>query len=911
MAGLDWSNPFSKGNIGNSLVGMAGTAGSVIGNAISGGYSSGAGNVISGLGSIASAIPGPYGAIASGALSVIGGGVNALFGTKVDQEALRRATEGTNYLNSFQSNATSFDDIQGPMAQAAVSNVYSGGLFSGGSARRKNAELRRRREQAASYANRSVTNNIENLIDDQMSSLQQGFFADGGGIYIKPSKRGTFTAAAKQRGMGVQEFASKVLANKEDYSPAMVKKANFARNASKWHAFGGDLLTNGAAWDNGITFVGNGGTHEANPYEGVQMGIAPDGAPNLVEEGEVVWNDYVFSKRLKVPKKFKEQYKLKGDDISFADAANKFSEESKERPNDPISKNGRDALLTSLMDQQEEVRMKKQARQAKSQFNALSPEEQMGIMQMAQQSAMQGGPEGDMNNNAIEEYPNISAYGGNINHKYAYGDWMNRNPYVDTFFTDPDYIGQYLSPTVTKKALESDASKKQAPIKTNRMTKRYGRDWFERQANSLRFDLGDDFKFDPIDYESNLINFNNRYREIQRQRAYDTYLKDQRQNWINQELASERYRRASGDDNRIYKANIYSTSPGDYIGKDNSWLSTEEFNKRQADYEALKAKDAKTLTDADKATMKAWEDAAYKAANFQRKAGDLQRDYYGNVIYGNEDVSDSWVPGDDILGKDFKWDSKDALKISYDPNDTRSWQSNLRYAPALGGAIGVFTDVLGLTNTPDYSNAAAIEAAASRAAAPQIGYTPIGDYLTYNPLDRNYYLNQLRSSAAASRRAIANQSAGNRGAAMAGILASDYNTIGSIGKLAREAEEYNLAQRQKVADFNRGTNQFNAQMQMQADRANQAAFMDTDRLKLSAATTGAQMRQAEDARVAAARSANLTNFLNSLGQIGEEAYDNDRLQALINRGVLEDLYKARNTTKATGGMLTKKKKNRR
>ena len=55
-----------------------------------------------------------------------------------------------------------------------------------------------------------------------------------GGIYIKPSKRGTFTAAASKHGMGVQEFASRVLANKEDYSSAMVKKANFARNASKW-----------------------------------------------------------------------------------------------------------------------------------------------------------------------------------------------------------------------------------------------------------------------------------------------------------------------------------------------------------------------------------------------------------------------------------------------------------------------------------------------------------------------------------------------------------------------------------------------------------------------------------------------------------------------------------------------------
>lgn len=66
-------------------------------------------------------------------------------------------------------------------------------------------------------------------------------YAGGGGIHIKPSKKGTFTAAAKQHGKSVQAFASQVLAHKENYSPAMVKKANFARNAAKWHADGGPL----------------------------------------------------------------------------------------------------------------------------------------------------------------------------------------------------------------------------------------------------------------------------------------------------------------------------------------------------------------------------------------------------------------------------------------------------------------------------------------------------------------------------------------------------------------------------------------------------------------------------------------------------------------------------------------------
>ena len=75
-------------------------------------------------------------------------------------------------------------------------------------------------------------------------------FAEGGKIHIKDSKKGTFTAAAKKHGMSVQEFASKVLAHPENYSPAMRKKANFARNASHWkHGLGGNLFEDGGLLD--------------------------------------------------------------------------------------------------------------------------------------------------------------------------------------------------------------------------------------------------------------------------------------------------------------------------------------------------------------------------------------------------------------------------------------------------------------------------------------------------------------------------------------------------------------------------------------------------------------------------------------------------------------------------------------
>lgn len=94
-------------------------------------------------------------------------------------------------------------------------------------------------------------NNPEQFgINPEEAGLMQGVYKKGGKIYIKPSKRGTFTAAAKQRGLTAQEFASQVMSNKERYTPSMVKKANFARNASRWkHEFGGNIYGIGGPID--------------------------------------------------------------------------------------------------------------------------------------------------------------------------------------------------------------------------------------------------------------------------------------------------------------------------------------------------------------------------------------------------------------------------------------------------------------------------------------------------------------------------------------------------------------------------------------------------------------------------------------------------------------------------------------
>lgn len=359
----------------DALKGGMGAIGSVVGgfagNAISNGLDSKAGNIINSLGDAASAIPGPWGAVASAGLKVIGGLTNAAFGMNTNQEALNSAKQGTSYLQNFTSNAQSFDDVQGPAGVDPIQDVYSGGWFRKDEAEEKNAQLRRERRVAQEFANRSVENNIQNIKADQMGDLMANYasygglldniYKSGGNIYIKPSKRGTFTAEAKKHNKSVQEFANQVLANKDEYSTSMIKKANFAKNAAKWkHAFGGTLSTQGADFNNGITIIGNGGTHEDNKYEGVQIGVDPQGVPNLVEEGEVIFNDYVFSNRIKVPKSVKQKYKIKGSkEMTFADAAKSIQKESEERPNDPISQKGLEINLIKLAKEQESMREKR------------------------------------------------------------------------------------------------------------------------------------------------------------------------------------------------------------------------------------------------------------------------------------------------------------------------------------------------------------------------------------------------------------------------------------------------------------------------------------------------------------------------------------------------------------------------
>jgi hypothetical protein len=536
-----------------------------------------------------------------------------------------------NTLSAVGSGAMAGASVGGPYGAIAGAAIGLGGslagIFTGKNKARKKARFL---NQAAEAANNMAIDNYDFQVNDVMqnnarNAMQYAYAAEGGPINIKKKNRGKFTESASRAGMGVQEYARHILANKDKYSSTLVKRANFARNAAGWkHALGGyikdrdnmydsllESQTHGGDFSNGVTFINNGGTHEQNPFEGVPMGVAPDGQPNLVEEGEVLYNDYVFSNRLHpTDKELKESNlpkKYKGH--TFALIAEDMSKESAERPNDPISKRGLEASLGKLASLQEEQRMKKG---------------KTGTQQMM-------------------------AFGGR---KFA----------------------------GTK----------------------------------------------------------------------DTYS---------------------------------------------------------------------------------------------------------------------------------------------------------RYAPAVGSALGAVQSVF---QKPDYTNSDLILDVVNNSSRNKVSPTLLSDYLSYNPINRDYYLNQLKGQAGATRRAVMNSglSSGQR---MAGLLAADYNAQQGIADALLKTDMYNEQLRQSIAQFNRGTSQYNSGALMQAAAQNAQLAQARDNMRLSGTATAANMRELADTALATSRSANLTNFFDNLGAIGRENRDTNMLQAMIDSDLFGTLSEPmKRGWKKNGGMLTKR-----
>lgn len=802
---FDLKSTFSGGNVASMLKGgLASGIGSAVGNiaggAISGGLESGAGSAISNIGGTIGGAVGAVNPVLGGIISagtgIIGGLTNRMFGSKLNKEKIAEVEGSNKAINNVMVDNSSADSVMDQWTNQdfgkdfTKSDIGKDGWFSN-KAKKKYRELKKQQDIAR---NRALTS-YENAADaadtqsdlnamanfaafggplgiwggygseaigyelakenlgikalnaankDRLTSLPNSFespklntFAEGGKIHIKPENRGKFTKYC-----GGKVTSECIAKGKRSSDPAVRKRATFAANARKWHhAFGGDLLTHGADFANGQIIVGNGGTHEENPMEGVPMGMDAEGNPNLVEQGEVIFNDYVFSNRLFADGGLLESFNLPKsyDGHSFAAIAEKLGDESKERPNDPISKRGLLSSMSRLQQAQETVRQQTQ-------------EGQEGV-QYAHGGKMGTLFDGLGNKSNNLKMANFFLEPTEDNYSY--------NPFIDMAYTDPD------------------------------------------------------------------------------KNTYD-----------------------------IYKYGVGITPNGEFV-------ETPKYMAR----------------------------AAAKRAGYD--VGSSLDDYNKNPIK---------VP-------EKKKSAVSRLLSNLDATD-------LRYAPVIGAAIGLGQN---LFSRPDYTSADAILEAANQAGNyTPIGYTPIGNYLQYRPFDRNFYLNKLNAQAGATRRAIMNTTSPSRNAA---LLAVDYNAQGRLGDLARQAEEYNLAQRQAIETFNRGTNQANAVMGLKAAMANQEAALKARSSRLSGVAQAMAVRDAVDARRGASMSANLTNFFNSLGDIGREEYSRNMIMSnpalyysIDSKGnvtykngyealseaekkeVRDAANKAKKKKKAKGGYLTIKKK---
>lgn len=1006
-------------NIAKSGIGAVGGAIGTIGSKlISGGLNSGAGNAISNvggtIGSAISTINPVVGGIVSAASGIIGGGVNALFGMKTDQKKLNAANEGTNYLNSFNSNVSSFDEIQGPNAVANVQNAYKGGLFKKGKARRQNAALRADRAQAESWANRSVDNNIDNIADTQMDNLlanyaafggplgglqgtgaiDYGFMSDylvaknksaeaknkistnvfgnlpvtplstfalGGGIHIKKSHRGLFTKEAKEHGMGVQEFASHVLTNKDKYSPEVVKRANFARNSTKF-ALGGDMQTNGSDFSNGLMHIDAGDSHENNPYDGVQLGTDAQGKPNLVEEGETIFDDYVFSKRIKADAQTKKRFHVgKNADISYADLSKKLEIESAERPNDAISSAGLEKQMHDLANEQERQKSEMQAKEVQEVFASLPPDQQRAIMQQvameeqqAQQQQMEQPtekvpqqPEQQSVNEQmmqqpveqpIAEEPQMNACGGKINKYDKGGDMKKRiynalGLYTDSDFDKWAYDKKVDRITDWKNILKNkqfmNALSGVNPILYDAISKGYDFGAYVPKAdNKLTFDFTHG-GWGREDYDAWDGSTDAAWKEAVKKGLVKKGMNSKE---IGKALSqTDAYKRGSDwlkadENNRLtYLQQILNSQDAPQAARDyaakyvdaNGWLKDVK-----RDYQTI-------FEDPNGTGVRNTHPGTYWKTPNEILRGKQTGNYVVNddgsieEIYGN--VPKDWASAGNYSWQDDKSDYtynyyKRPVASTTDTNDTDDEQEEVvpvhkstwqRTAGLFGPLVGLGMQAMGI-GKPNYSRMdTAVEAASGSPAL--ANYKPIGNYLTYNPMDIWYEQNRMDANSRATDRAILNN-ASPIGTKMAGLLANGYNSQIADGDLYRKALEYNDAKKQKVAEFNRGTDQWNADAFNRTSATNAEIANRNRQFNAQMQMDAARQRMAADAAWKQGIYGNVNSFFQGLGALGKENAQHNMIADMAADGIFGVMTPKSNTgkrvvttKKSCGGKIKRKR----
>ena len=634
---------------------------------------------------------------------------------------------------------------------------------------------------------------------------------------------GSISAAVKAKKKAKEINQKANLANANQLSAFQNSASNLSENAnlnalSTYAAEGGPLFTNGGQFGNDVTYINEGGTHEENIYDGVPQGMAPDGNPNLVEEGEVIYNDYVYSNRLKPDKNLLEAYNLptKYKNKTFAEIADDLSKESKERQYDPISKRGLEDSMNKLQQAQDKFKEIKKQKQLNQLMSKLTNDDLSLLSEMAQSQQ----PQQTMFDIGGMIEPIVSNIKGFDVQQIQTPDIQQTSdiltntvnntaskPFNINYLKNDNITGQITDTLGQITEAIANASKQNNAEKYRNLNKKGIIPAFA-EGGYLFANGGDPL----LKYISTIKDPTNR------QKLYDEYVQ------YNYPTVNE--------------SDLTGVEPGNQPLFGNN--TTEKKSKKQQ--QRIKTPKVKTeLTE-------------------EQKQQKQQRQE--------------------------KWNKfKEGLK---NPDILRTIPIGVKGAMAL-------SDALGWTNKTDYSNPNLIAKNTKTVGAPTIG-----NYMAYNPLDPNYMMNQQRQLAMANQNAIMNASIGNAGTAMAGLLANSYNTQIAQGDTYRKAMEENLKQRQLVEDFNRGTNVQNAQMMLDADKANQKTFLESGLAQ-------AKMREEIDQALSGAKSTNLDSFLASLGDLGKETTDRNAVNTTIDKTGVPG---AEDFKRKYGGKLKRNKKSK-
>ena len=217
-------------------------------------------------------------------------------------------------------------------------------------------------------------------------------------------------------------------------------------------------------------------------------------------------------------------------------------------------------------------------------------------------------------------------------------------------------------------------------------------------------------------------------------------------------------------------------------------------------------------------------------------------------------------------GKDAALRYNKLVRKGNEDNKPGRLQTLTRYAPILSGGLGVLSDVLGLTNKPDYTYADELKSEIDK--INHITSSPIGDYLPYNPIDINYWYNRALANNRGTNRNLIDNSNGSGAIANANLVANNYNFVNSIGDLGFNGENQNWARLKDVVNFNRGTNQYNSDLDYKTQVTNEEMQKD----KLGLLTNYYNLINSINTYSDQGRNANLSGFIDNLARIGDENF---------------------------------------